>query len=128
MVRCASQLNWTSYRPGPTTSYFTGSTWQSRWRDLMNLRQLAKGQDCQVRLHVCNRDNSTTVLAHYRHIGVSGAGLKSPDWCAAHACSSCHDAIDSRTNCGLTREQLRLAHLEGMVRTLYLLWHKGALK
>jgi hypothetical protein len=94
----------------------------------MNLRQLAKGQDCQVRLHVCNRDNTTTVLAHYRHIGVSGAGLKSPDWCAAHACSSCHDAIDSRSSCGLTREQLRLAHLEGVVRTLYLLWHKGAIK
>ena len=62
----------------------------------MNLRKLAEGQDCLVRIpgH-CNFDNSTTILAHLRNQWF-GAGSKPPDILAVHACSSCHDIIDGR--------------------------------
>jgi hypothetical protein len=46
----------------------------------MNLRKAARGRQCQVRLAgVCNHDESTVVLAHYRLAGLSGMGMKSPD-------------------------------------------------
>lgn len=85
----------------------------------MNLRKLAKGQPCMVRLAgVCNGNPETTVLAHFRLIGSSGMGLKSPDFMAAWACSDCHDAIDRRRHTAfLARDEVRLAHLEGVMRT-----------
>jgi Protein of unknown function (DUF1364) len=45
----------------------------------MNLRKLAKGMECQVRLPGCNFDPETTVLAHYRLAGTCGIGIKPPD-------------------------------------------------
>jgi hypothetical protein len=72
-----------------------------------------------VRLEgVCNGNPETTVLAHVRLVGVSGMGMKSPDIIGAWACSSCHDAVDRRAHMDMDREHVRLAHLEGMVRTL----------
>ena len=67
---------------------------------------------------VCNGNPETTVLAHVRIIGVSGMGMKSPDILGAWACSSCHDAIDRRAQMDLDRDFVRLAHLEGMARTI----------
>lgn len=88
----------------------------------MNLRKLARGQPCQVRLpDVCNHNPETTVLAHYRMIGISGFGLKPPDWLGAFACSNCHDAIDRRRFMDLERDYVRLAHAEGVFRTLALI-------
>jgi hypothetical protein len=64
---------------------------------MTNLRKLARGQDCKVRLAgICNFDPQTTVLAHIRE-GFYGMGIKPPDVCGVHACSSCHDEIDRRT-------------------------------
>lgn len=85
----------------------------------MNLRKKAKGQECQIRLPgVCNFDPATTVLAHYRIAGLSGMGIKPPDWLGAWACSACHDAVDRRANTDLDRDFVRLAHAEGVFRTL----------
>lgn len=85
----------------------------------MNLRQLARAKPCMVRLPgICNGNPETTVLAHYRLIGISGMGIKSDDLLGAWACSDCHDAIDRRAHMDLDRDYVRLAHLEGMVRTL----------
>lgn len=84
----------------------------------MNLRELARGQPCMVRLPCCNGDPETTVLAHYRLAGTCGAGQKPGDWQGAWACSACHDECDRRTR-KLENDFVRLAHLEGMVRTLY---------
>jgi hypothetical protein len=96
---------------------------------LKNLRKIAHGQECQVRLNdICNGDPATTVLAHYRLIGLSGMGFKSPDICAAFACSSCHDAIDRRTHLELERDFVQLMHLQGVVRTLAILQQKGIVK
>jgi hypothetical protein len=67
---------------------------------------------------ICNHNPETTVLAHIRLPGVSGMGLKADDLLGAWACSSCHDAVDRRSNTDLDRDYVRLAHLEGMARTI----------
>lgn len=68
---------------------------------------------------VCNHNSATTVLAHYRLIGVSGIGYKSDDLIGSWACSACHAEIDGQTRKSrLSRDELKLAHLEGMVRTI----------
>ena len=95
----------------------------------MSLRKLARGRPCMVRLpYVCNGDPETTVLAHFRLAGLSGIGMKSPDFaCGAWACSSCHDAIDRRSHMELDRDFVRLAHAEGVMRTQAQLIKEGLL-
>lgn len=64
---------------------------------MTDLRKLAKGQECKVRLPgICNFNDETTVLAHIR-LGYFGIGKKPSDWCGVHACSACHDELDRRT-------------------------------
>ena len=85
----------------------------------MNLRKAAKGRSCMVRLEgICNHNPETTVLAHIRMPGISGMGIKADDLLGAWSCSACHDAIDRRSHTDLERDYVRLAHLEGMVRTI----------
>lgn len=85
---------------------------------MSNLRKLARGRDCQVRLEgICNFDPETTVLAHYRLGGTCGMGLKPHDLLGAWACSSCHDEIDRRTR-NIPADEAQLAHLQGVIRTL----------
>ena len=93
----------------------------------MSLRKEAKGRGCMVRLPgICNFNSETVVLAHIRVMGVSGMGLKSPDLLGAWACSACHDELDGRTHqSGMTRNELRLAHFEGMARTVAQLDKEG---
>jgi len=92
----------------------------------MNLRKQAKGRDCTVRLQgICNHNPETTVLAHIRMAGLSGMGMKADDLLGAWACSNCHDAIDRRSNTDLDRDYVRLAHLEGMARTITILRKEG---
>jgi hypothetical protein len=74
---------------------------------------------------ICNHNSETTVLAHIRLSGVSGMGLKADDLLGAWACSACHDAIDRRFRTDLDRDYVRLAHLEGMVRTISQLRKEG---
>lgn len=73
---------------------------------------------------ICNGNAESTVLAHYRlH---SGLAIKPPDWQGAYACSACHDEIDRRTRL-LSKEEARLAHAEGVLRTQKRLIEKGLL-
>ncbi len=99
---------------------------------MSKLRQAARNRECQVRLPgICNHDTSTTVLAHVRLAGVTGTAFKSPDLAASWTCSRCHDAIDGRievTRHGMTYEDLRIAHLEGVIRTIYQLTKLGLIK
>ena len=81
-------------------------------------RAAAKGQPCMVRLPGCDGGGETTVLAHYRLAGYCGTGIKPPDVMGAWCCASCHDRIDGRVNCGIPRAELRLAHAEGVLRTI----------
>lgn len=95
---------------------------------MSNLRDAARGQQCQVRIPgICNFDPETTVLAHYRLSGTCGVGMKPPDLIGAWCCSSCHDLIDGRRSSAFTREALDLMHLEGMVRTIASLHKQGKL-
>lgn len=90
------------------------------------ITESARGQDCLVRLPgVCNRNPETTVFAHIRLAGISGVGLKAPSILGAYACSDCHDAIDRRRYLDLDRDYVRLAHFEGMARTLARLFESG---
>lgn len=92
----------------------------------MNLRKAARGRGCMIRLPgICNHNSETTVLAHVRLAGVSGMGIKADDLLGAWACSACHDAIDRRSHADLDRDAVRLAHLEGMVRTIAQLRKEG---
>lgn len=70
-----------------------------------------------VRLPGCLRTTDTTVLAHIRSVLTSGMGLKPHDLLGAWACHHCHDVVDKRIG-GMDTEFVRLAHLEGMYRTL----------
>ena len=74
---------------------------------------------------ICNRDNTTTVLCHERVSGLSGAGLKAPDFFAAWGCSCCHDVVDGRVESALTYEQRRLALSEGVRSTQICLINAG---
>ena len=86
----------------------------------MNLRDYARGQECQVRLPgICNFDPATTVLAHVRQN--TGLGQKAPDLLGAWACSNCHQAADSDRS-------HRLDFLEGIIRTQSILIVRGKVK
>jgi len=91
------------------------------------LTKEARGRDCQVRIPGCPNDTETTVFAHYRLAGTCGTSMKPNDLQGAWACSYCQDRIDQRAKCELTRFDLRLYHLEGMVRTIDTLTREGKL-
>ncbi|NJN84280.1 MAG: DUF1364 domain-containing protein [Caldilineaceae bacterium] len=88
----------------------------------IDLRKLAKGQDCQLRIPgVCNHNPETTVLAHLRMAGAGGAGSKPRNLIGIHCCSACHDILDGRTDAygKLWRHDERpLDILHGLIRTL----------
>jgi hypothetical protein len=91
---------------------------------MIDLRRLARGKPCMVRLPgICNGREETTVLAHYRLSGVSGIGYKPPDLCGAWACSDCHYMIDHSHDV-----DTKLAHLEGVIRTLAEIDRLGVLR
>jgi hypothetical protein len=92
-----------------------------------HFRKAAKDRGCTVRIPgVCNFNSQTVVLAHIRLSGISGMGTKAPDLLGAWACSACHDEVDGRSNkSGLSRDELRLAHFEGMARTIAQLVKEG---
>lgn len=93
----------------------------------MNLRQLAKGQPCQLRLPtICNDNPETTVLAHIRN-ATFGMGIKPPDIIGVWACHACHDELDRRTN-KLKRDEVYVAALSALCRQLKLYVDKGIVK
>ena len=78
------------------------------------IRRAARGQDCTLRLAVCNFDPDTTVLCHSNFLADGkGMGLKAPDTAAAFGCSACHDVLDGRRP---RPADLSLASLEAAFR------------
>ena len=78
-------------------------------------RRAARGQDCTLRLAVCNFDPDTTVLCHSNFLADGkGMGLKAPDTAAAFGCSACHDVLDGRRP---RPADLSLAGLEAAFRS-----------
>jgi len=93
---------------------------------LSKLRDLARGKLCQIRVPgICDGNPETTVLAHYRLSGLSGMGIKAPDWAGAYSCARCHSMVDSGRSANFTRAELKQMHLEGVLRTLAMLEHDG---
>ena len=85
---------------------------------MIDLRKLAQGKPCQVRLPGCDGGGETTVLAHYRLAGYSGVGMKPDDWSfGAWACHECHGRVDGRIKTDNSRDIVRLAHAEGCLKT-----------
>ena len=86
---------------------------------MTTLRKLARGQPCLIRLPGCLHDAATTVLCHYSLPGYFGIGLKAPDQLGAFGCANCHAVVDGRMARpdGYTRNDVRLAHAEGVMRT-----------
>ena len=74
---------------------------------------------------ICNFNPETTVGAHRNGAGWS---LKQDDNEMAYCCSACHDALDGRRKTEFTDCELKLMHLEGIMRTQKILIKKGLLK
>lgn len=96
----------------------------------MNLRKVARGRDCTIRLPGCNGGGETTVLAHYRSVRLgAGTAHKPADWLGAWACSSCHDLVDARAFTHQhSKDMVRLAHAEGVLETIGNLMERGIIK
>ncbi|RPD86296.1 DUF1364 domain-containing protein [Neisseria weixii] len=89
------------------------------------IRKAAKGEQCTLNIAgVCNCNPETVVLCHFPSEG-HGMGLKSSDLSAGFGCSACHDAIDSRVDVGLSREDKEFYMRRSQLRTLKRLIEKG---
>ena len=97
---------------------------------MTNLRKLAQGQECQIRIPgFCNFDPATSVLCHIRLAGVTGAGQKAPDLLAAIGCSSCHELVDGRISTDQwTADRIDKWFYEGVFRTQVLWLKMGVVK
>lgn len=95
---------------------------------MSKLTDLARGEDCKVRVPgLCNFNTETTVAAHLRAAGLTGTGMKAVDLLSAHCCSDCHMAIDGHIKTAFTHDELRLMHFEGIARTIDWLVKRGKL-
>lgn len=72
---------------------------------------------------ICNRDPSTTVLAHVRLAGITGMGMKADDLLAAWACSECHRITEQEKG----DDYIQRCFLEGVLRTQNELLKAGVL-
>lgn len=90
---------------------------------MSNLRKLARGRECQVRLPtICNGNSDTVVLAHLRLGGLSGMGVKARDEFGAWCCSNCHQFCDTHHD-----DATKVAFYEGIFRTQAQLLKEGHL-
>lgn len=97
---------------------------------MSKIRKSAKGEQCQVRIPgVCNYNPETVVLAHLNSGSITGKGIgsKGPDFLAAYACSSCHDAYDRRIVVNFSREYVVVCFYEAVFRTQIILVRRGLL-
>lgn len=94
----------------------------------MNLRNEAKGRECQIRVPGrCNKNPETVVLCHIHKPSISGGmGTKARDELGAWGCSACHDIIDERDTSHLYPcWDLDLWLYEGVFRTQSILLDEG---
>lgn len=85
-------------------------------------RKAAQGRACQIRVPgYCEQGTETVVLCHYRLSGLSGTGMKPPDWLGAYGCATCHSCVDGRIKTPHSHDTLRLWHAEGCFRTMALI-------
>jgi hypothetical protein len=93
------------------------------------LTKMARGMPCQIRLPGCLPGTETVVACHYRLAGLCGIGMKPHSIFCAWGCAHRHSGVDGRIHIkGYTREQIRLAHAEGVIRTINELLRLGLVK
>jgi len=93
---------------------------------MSKITKSARDQECQVRIPVvCNFNPETTIPAH---LNGGGMALKHSDIHIAYCCSKCHDVLDGRVPSKYSSDELKLMHLEGMVRTQIILIDNGLIK
>lgn len=90
---------------------------QKRESGSVDLRREAIDRECQIRLSGCQ--SGPCCLCHWRQIGISGGGLKAPDFIGAWGCASCHDLVDR-----IEREsaEVQLDFARAIFRTQHQLW------
>ena len=95
-----------------------------------DLRKEARGRPCMIRSDVCSGDTEQTVLAHFRMVGISGMGMKSPDLLGSWSCMCCHTLADQGRygDVELCRDDRDLLLLKGMARTIAVLVKEGKVK
>jgi len=86
-------------------------------------RREAIDRVCQIRLDGCN--TQPCCLCHFRVMGISGIGMKSPDILGSWGCMSCHRKVDT-TERGDVQTQLDFA--KGVFRTIAILVDEGKIK
>jgi hypothetical protein len=86
----------------------------------VNILKEARGRDCTIRLECCNCNPETTVPCHFRLMGISGMGIKSPDILVAWGCAACHAYVDSHKD-----PETQLAFAKGVFRTQTILVKEG---
>lgn len=87
---------------------------------MTNLRRQAIDRECQVRLPGCT--GGPCCLAHWRQVGISGMGLKSPDLLGAFACDHCHQIVDRK---GRGDPEIQLDFAQAVFRTQAILINEG---
>lgn len=93
---------------------------------MSKLRKSAQGQACQIRIPgECRCDEESTVLCH---MGGAGMGLKAHDMFGAFGCDACHMIVDGHVPTKWSKTQLRLWHLEGVIRTQKIWLDMGLIK
>lgn len=94
------------------------------------LTKLAFNRPCFVRLPGCDGGGPTTVGAHYRSVSLgAGTSFKTNDLLVAWCCYPCHQLVDGVCHIpDYTHDQIRLAHAEGVLRTLNELVRLGKVK
>jgi hypothetical protein len=93
------------------------------------ITESARGEECTVRIpSICNGNPETVVFAHVNGIRF-GHGFGKKTKFGAYCCSECHSCLDGRIPrpAGMTYEQAKLAHYEGVIETLNKLVEKGLL-
>lgn len=92
--------------------------------------KLARGEPCTIRLPGCDGGGETTVLAHYRSLALgSGVAIRPHSLFGAYACFHCHNVVDARVFLHAhSRDLVRLAHAEGVLKTISRLIDSGKLK
>lgn len=89
------------------------------------IRAAAKGQPCTLQIAgVCNHNWETTVFNHLPDES-NGMGTKSDDISGCFGCHACHDAIDNRSNTGLSGEDREFYMRRAQTRTIRALIHLG---
>jgi hypothetical protein len=94
----------------------------------VNLRQEAKGRECQARVPgKCNNNPDTVVLCHLHKPSISGGmGLKANDFFAYYGCSACHNVLDQRDRSTVWGDwQLDIWIYEAILRTQKILLDEG---